>query len=100
MSDGAMRNLMTALRRASRASGDARLGDLQLLERFVRSGDEAAFNTLLARHGPMVLGVCRRVLGSSPAAEDVFQATFLALASRPESIRRESVGGWLYGVAR
>src|SRR4029077_5390591 len=53
------------------------------------------------RHGPMVLGVCRRILGDSHEAEDVFQATFLVLVRRTRSIRRkESVGSWLYGVAQ
>jgi RNA polymerase sigma factor (sigma-70 family) len=74
--------------------------DAQLLERFVASKDEAVFQTLVERHGPMVWGVCRRVLRHSQDAEDAFQATFLILLMRADAIRkRGSVGSWLYGVA-
>jgi RNA polymerase sigma factor (sigma-70 family) len=74
--------------------------DQHLLRRFAEERDEAAFAQLVRRHGPMVLGVCRRVLHDSHAADDVFQATFLALARRPGSIRNQaSVGSWLHQVA-
>jgi RNA polymerase sigma factor (sigma-70 family) len=74
--------------------------DGQLLERFRAGHEEAAFAGLLRRHGPMVLGVCRRVLGHAQDAEDVFQATFLLLARKAGSIRKgESVGSWLHRVA-
>jgi RNA polymerase sigma-70 factor (ECF subfamily) len=74
--------------------------DRQLLERFTTGGDEAAFETLLRRHGPMVLGVCRRVLHDPHDADDAFQATFLVLTRKAASIsKRDSVGGWLYQVA-
>ncbi|MFI5456593.1 MAG: sigma-70 family RNA polymerase sigma factor [Isosphaerales bacterium] len=84
----------------------AGLSDRDLLERFAsRRGEndetaELAFAALLARHGAMVLRVCRAVLGDRHEAEDAFQATFLVLASRAGSIRRgASVGSWLHGVA-
>src|SRR5262249_6452350 len=74
--------------------------DAELLRRFLSERDEASFELLLWRHGPMVLGVCRRVLGDAHDAEDAFQATFLVLARKGASIgQRESVSGWLYTVA-
>jgi RNA polymerase sigma factor (sigma-70 family) len=76
------------------------LTDAQLLERFVAERDEAAFEVLMWRHGPKVLGVCRRVLGHDQDAEDAFQATFLVLVRKAGSIgNRQSVGSWLYRVA-
>jgi RNA polymerase sigma-70 factor (ECF subfamily) len=76
------------------------LTDGQLLERFRTRQDEAAFEALVHRHGPVVLGVCRRVLHNPHDAEDAFQATFLVLVRRAGSIgKQESVGSWLYGVA-
>jgi RNA polymerase sigma factor (sigma-70 family) len=75
--------------------------DRELLLRFSQAQDEAAFTDLVRRHGPMVQGVCRRVLGHEQDAEDVFQSTFLVLARKAGSARwQESVGAWLYEVAR
>src|SRR5438128_7612272 len=76
------------------------IGDAELLDRFVRRKDEAAFATLLERHGPMVLGVCRRLLPDSHEADDAFQATFLIFLQKARSLRDPaSLGNWLYGVA-
>ena len=74
--------------------------DGQLLESFVSRREEAALEALVRRHGPMVWGVCRRVLRNHHDAEDAFQATFLVLVRKAASISpREMVGNWLYGVA-
>ncbi len=80
------------------------LTDEQLLERFVAQRDAAAehaFGTIVERHGPMVLGVCRSSLRDLHDAEDAFQATFLILARKAASLRKpELLGPWLHGVAR
>ena len=87
-------------RRSIPAAPYEHIADADLLERFVRGKDETAFAALLERHGPMVLGVCRRVLGNAHEAEDAFQATFLVLARKaPSLVRQELVGNWLWGVA-
>ena len=72
--------------------------DADLLRRFGTDRDEAAFSALVARHGPMVFGVCRRVLGHGPDAEDAFQAVFVILAVKADA-RIGNVGAWLHGVA-
>jgi RNA polymerase sigma factor (sigma-70 family) len=88
------------LRRLALPEGDGGLSDAQLLERFVRQRDEAAFEVLLWRHGPMVLSLCRRVLNEAHAAEDAFQATFLVFVKKAGSIGKgQAVGSWLYKVA-
>ncbi|WP_422924164.1 sigma-70 family RNA polymerase sigma factor [Singulisphaera sp. PoT] len=76
--------------------------DDQLVAQFLsgHDGSEAAFRTVLQRHGPMVLGVCRRVLGDAHAAEDAFQATFLVFVKKAATLRdRDLLTNWLYGVA-
>ena len=82
----------------------AGLTDRQLLERYTALGreaaGEAAFAALVGRHGPMVLGVCRQLLGDVQHAEDAFQAVFVVLAQKARSIRDpDLLGNWLYGVA-
>src|SRR5260370_6044332 len=89
------------LRRATLRHDEAGLTDGQLLGRFIEQRDEAAVAVLVRRHGPMVWGVCRRILRTHHDAEDAFQATFLVLIRKAGSVRkREIVGNWLYGVAR
>lgn len=76
------------------------LTDAELLDDFVTHGDEGAFAALVRRHGPMVLGVCRRVLGNAHDAEDAFQSTFLVLVRKAGSIQHGNLlNNWLYGVA-
>jgi RNA polymerase sigma factor (sigma-70 family) len=86
------------LRRAAREA-DTR-PDALLLQQFLHRADEEAFAVLVRRHGPTVLGVCRRLLGDRHDVEDAFQATFLVLVRKARSIaRRDRLGGWLHGVA-
>src|SRR5215475_7226772 len=74
--------------------------DGHLLERFILQQDESAFSELVRRHGPMVLGVCRRVLDNAHDADDCFQAVFMVLVRKADSVQpRSNVGNWLYGVA-
>jgi RNA polymerase sigma factor (sigma-70 family) len=96
-----LHQLIRSLCRVAAPPDGSALSDVQLLERFVATRDEAAFELLAWRHGPMVLGVCRRVLGDVHEAEDAFQATFLVLAQKASSAaRHRSAGGWLHTVAR
>jgi RNA polymerase sigma factor (sigma-70 family) len=100
MPAGQLQGVIHHLRRATLLRDGAGLGDAELLELFVSRRDEAAFEALVRRHGPMVLGVCRRVLKNDADAEDAFQAVFLVLVRKAASILpRARVGNWLYGVA-
>jgi RNA polymerase sigma factor (sigma-70 family) len=88
------------LRRVLAPHAHATSEDGQLLRQFAESRDEDAFAVLVWRHGPMVLGVCRRVLRHTQDAEDAFQASFLVLARKAGAIKRPGLlGNWLYGVA-
>src|SRR5882672_290339 len=75
--------------------------DGDLLRDFLDLKTEVAFATLVRRHGPMVLGVCRRILGNADDADDAVQATFLVLATKANSLKtRSTLGDWLHGIAR
>ena len=77
-----------------------KLSDEELLARFFRARDESAFGVLLARHGPLVYGVCRRILRNANDAEDAFQATFLVMVRKGATLRQPGrLASWLYGVA-
>jgi RNA polymerase sigma factor (sigma-70 family) len=94
-----LNTVMQHIRRLALPPG-CRLSDRELLERFISRRDEGAFAALVQRHGPMVLGLCRRVLRHDQDAEDACQAAFLVLARKAGSIRnRDCAGSWLHGVA-
>src|ERR1700730_2072370 len=97
MSKKSLDSVLQYLRRvALTGHGD----DAHLLERFARNGDEAAFERLVLLHGPMVLGLCQRLLRHEQDSEDAFQATFLSLARKAGTISKtESLASWLYKVA-
>jgi RNA polymerase sigma factor (sigma-70 family) len=96
-----LRTILKRVRHIFRPEHPPGVTDSELLARFLGQRDEAAFELLVWRHGPMVLGICRRVLQDAHDAEDAFQATFLTLARKADSIgRRESLAGWLYTVAQ
>src|SRR5262245_21578369 len=100
MIDNPLRTVLRQVRRLAGSSEATRSEDRQSLERFISRRDEAAFEGLVRRHGPMVLGVCRRVLHDPQDAEDAFQATFLVLVRKAHSLgRRDLLANWLYGVA-
>jgi RNA polymerase sigma factor (sigma-70 family) len=101
MAPGTLNDVLRQLRKLCQGEADRDLGDGDLLERFLARREETAFAILVQRHGPMVLGVCQRVLKDPHAAEDAFQASFLVLARRSATIRkRGSLASWLYGVAQ
>ncbi|MGE3807873.1 MAG: RNA polymerase sigma factor, partial [Gemmataceae bacterium] len=93
-------HLIRNIRRFADSDQGEPCSDRQLLEKFLATRDELAFEELLQRHGPMVLRLCRRLLPDKHRADDVFQATFLTLVAKGDSIdKRDAVGSWLYGVA-
>jgi RNA polymerase sigma factor (sigma-70 family) len=98
MAHGQLQRVIHGLQRAARH--DETSSDAELLAAFTTRRDEAAFAALVRRHGPMVLGVCRRVLHDEHLADDAFQATFIVLARKAGALRRRDlVANWLYGVA-
>jgi RNA polymerase sigma factor (sigma-70 family) len=100
MATDQMDTVIRHLRRAVLRRDGAGWTDGQLLASFIDHKDEAAFEALVRRHGPMVIGVCRRVIRNHHDAEDAFQATFLVLVRKASSVeQRERVANWLHGVA-
>lgn len=85
---------------ATRSGSGSSVSDASLLEQFIRDGSEESFRQMVERHGPMVFGVCRRVLTHREDAEDAYQATFLVLAKKASAVRPpNALGRWLYGTA-
>ena len=96
-----LEDVVQFLRRVAAVQHARDLTDAQLLKRFADQREHAAFTVLVQRHGPMVLSVCRNVVGDSHAAEDAFQATFLVLVRKAGSIQlKGSLGAWLFAVAQ
>jgi RNA polymerase sigma factor (sigma-70 family) len=100
MATSQLKQVIQTLRSATLPLDEVKLTDGQLLECYIRSREESAFAALVHRHGPMVWGVCRRILYRHQDAEDAFQATFLVLVRKAASVvPRDLIGNWLYGVA-
>ena len=98
MPDSQMHGVVEYIRGLVVAPDLLSLTDSELLKRFLAQRDEGAFEALVRRHGPMVLGLCRRVLREPQDAEDAFQAAFLVLVRKAASIAKpELLGNWLYG---
>jgi RNA polymerase sigma factor (sigma-70 family) len=100
MANGTSNLLIRSIHDLVGTQGASELSDRELVERFADHSDGEAFAALVRRHGAMVLGVCRRIIGHEHDAEDVFQAVFLVLSRKAGGLRRkEAVGPWLFGVA-
>jgi RNA polymerase sigma factor (sigma-70 family) len=100
MAKNTLRQALQHLQQLLRPPGEDERTDGQLLARFVALRDESAFAALVHRHGPMVLSVCRRILRHNEDAEDAFQAAFLVLARKADSVlNHQALGSWLYRVA-
>src|SRR5579862_7065064 len=101
MATKGLNSVVWHLRRAVLLNDGAGLSDGKLVGMFIDQGDELAFEALIRRHGPMIHGVCRRILGNRDDAQDAVQATLLALVRKANTVvPRERVGNWLYGVGR
>ena len=100
MATGKGSAVVNQMRRRIGAETVAGLPEWQLVERFATTGDESAFEAIVARFGPMILGVCRRVLSDEADVDDAFQATFFVLVRKSRTLGRSvALGHWLYGVA-
>jgi RNA polymerase sigma factor (sigma-70 family) len=100
MGTAPVNGFLQRLRQAMAAETLSAFPDSELIDRFLANHEEAAFQALLHRHGPMVLRVCRRTLSDEHDVEDAFQASFLALASQARTLRkRESLASWLHCIA-
>src|SRR5262245_13235215 len=100
MANPALTTLLRHVRSTADRAAARSLSDPELLARFLAGRDEAAFATLARRHGGLVLAACRRVLNNPADIEDAFQATFVVLLRKAETIRhQQSLAGWLYRVA-
>src|SRR5262245_61521632 len=100
MESAQWRPVLRYIRRMVEPKQDDRASDQILLERFCTGSDGDAFASLVERHGPLVMGVCSRMLRDIHDAEDVFQATFLVLVRKARAIAKpECLGPWLHGVA-
>lgn len=101
MSSRAVWSLFARVNRRPTASVENAPSDGELIARYVRNSDAAAFELIVWRHGGLVLGTCRRILRDHHASEDAFQATFLILAKKAGSVRPQApLAGWLHAVAR
>jgi RNA polymerase sigma factor (sigma-70 family) len=100
MASKALNGVFQRLRALAAMPASRAYSDRELLERFLAAEDEAAFTALVERHGPMIHGVCRRLLRDRHEADDACQATFLVLARKARSVRKQaSLASWLHGVA-
>jgi RNA polymerase sigma factor (sigma-70 family) len=100
MANKSLNGILQHLCKLAAVQSARQLADHELLQRFAGGKDEAAFTVLVQRHAPMILGVCRRMLGNSHDAEDACQTAFLVLAQKATSIRKTtSLRSWLHGVA-
>ena len=96
MATGQENGVICYLRRAALLQNAGDMTDSQLLERFLTAREEAAFEMLVRRHGPMVLGVCRRVLSNADDADDAFQAAFLVLIRKGRSLLPRLIGASIW----